>query len=123
MTAEEKQEMLVEILKVVDKHISKSQDKNTTGRLYDPSTIEEGLSRLTDNNIYGELNHLPRSSSNKYGREFGISDVAMAKWKEEYRKMRVEGKYILDEVRNHPIDVRPLKGCASFDLYAQATIL
>lgn len=57
---------------------------------------------------------------NRYGRQYGISDEEMAKWKEEYRAMRVDGKKIIDEVRRHPIDVTGLE--SSFDL-TQHTIL
>ena len=60
------------------------------------------------------------STPNRYGREYGISDEKMAKWKREYRQMRVEGKKIMDEVRNHPIDVTGLE--TSFDI-AQQTLL
>ena len=30
------------------------------------------------------------STPNRYGREYGISDEEMTKWKREYRQMRVE---------------------------------
>lgn len=90
MTKEEKQKMMEEIMQVVEKHITKSED-NT------PST------------------------PNRYGREYGISDEEMAKWKREYRQMRVEGKKIIDEVRKHPIDVTGLE--ASFDIAQQSLLL
>ena len=61
-----------------------------------------------------------QSTPNRYGREYGISDDEMAKWKREYRQMRVEGKKIIDEVRRHPIDVTGLE--SSFDI-TQHTIL
>lgn len=93
MTAQEKEQMMAEIMQVVDKHISKSENKT---------------------------NMFPQSQ-NKYGREFGISDDKMAKWKEEYRAMRVDTKKVLDEVRKHPIDVSMLD--ASFDIEAQSNLL
>ena len=61
------------------------------------------------------------STPNRYGREYGISDEEMTKWKREYRQMRVEGKKIIDEVRNHPIDVTVLE--ASFDIARQSLLL
>lgn len=60
------------------------------------------------------------TTPNRYGRQYGISDEEMSKWKEEYRQMRVEGKKILDEVRQNPIDVSGLD--SSFDIM-QHTIL
>lgn len=83
MTTSEKQKMMEEIMQVVEKHISKSENKT-------PST------------------------SNCYGRKYGISDEEMAKWKQEYRQMRVEGKKIIEEVKRNPIDVTGLE--SSFDL-------
>ena len=61
------------------------------------------------------------STPNRYGREYGISDEEMTKWKREYRQMRVEGKKIIDEVRNHPIDVTGLD--SSFDIMQQPILL
>ena len=61
------------------------------------------------------------STPNRYGREYGISDEEMTKWKREYRQMRVEGKKIIDEVRNHPIDVTGLD--SSFDIMQQTILL
>ena len=93
MTAEEKQAMMEEIMSVVDKHVAKSEGKS-----------------------------IPQSE-NKYGREYGISDEKMAKWKAEYRAMRIEGQKILDEVRNHPIDTSRMTDCPSFNIEIQASLL
>lgn len=60
---------------------------------------------------------------NRYGREFGISDEKMAKWKEEYIAMRIDTKKVLDEVRKHPIDISMLDGCPSFDIETQSRLL
>lgn len=92
MTAEEKQKMMDEIMQVVDKHVAKSEN------------ISEGS-----------------DPSNLYGREYGIRDNEMRKWKEEYRRMRVDAKLILDEVRRHPIDVSGLT--TSFNLDVQRELL
>lgn len=91
MTAEEKQKMMSEIMEVVEKHIAKSETKEK------PKTV------------------------NKYGRSFGISDEEMAKWKEEYKRMRVDTKTVLEEVKRNPIDTSQL--VSSFDLAYQANLL
>lgn len=61
-------------------------------------------------------------TTNKYGRQYGIKDEEMARWKEEYRLMRVEGRKILEEVRSHPIDVSLLKNAPSFNILCQKEI-
>lgn len=90
MTAEEKEKMMQEIMQVVEKHVSNSENKAPI-------------------------------SENKYGKEYGISDREMRKWKEEYRRMRVEGKQILEEVRKHPINTLGLE--SSFDLGLHTALL
>lgn len=94
MTAEEKAKMMEEIMSVVEKHVSKSEEKEKV------------------------LKH-----SNKYGKEYGISDEEMSKWKEEYKRMRVEGRFILENVRNKPIDTSKLSDCPSFDIDYQTSLL
>lgn len=89
MTKEEKAKMLAEIMEVVDKHVEKSKEKETP------------------------------KHSNKYGHSFGISDEAMSKWKEEYKKMRVEGRTILEEVRKNPIDTSKLVSSFDIDYHTQ----
>jgi hypothetical protein len=91
MTKEEKTEMMSEIMEVVERHIAKSKEKE-----------------------------VPKYS-NKYGREYGISDEEMSKWKEEYRKMRVDTKTVLEEVKRNPIDTSSL--ISSFDIDLQTTLL
>lgn len=103
MTAEEKTKMMEEIMQVVDKHVAKSESSS--------------------NCIYGEINHRPKTQLNRYGREFGISDEEMAKWKEEYRSIRVDTKAVLEEVARNPIDVSLLNGCPSFDIERQTMLL
>lgn len=94
MTAEEKAKMMEEIMQVVEKHVSKSEEKQKAPK-----------------------------HSNKYGREYGISDEEMSKWKEEYKRMRVEGRIILENVRNKPIDTSKLADCPSFDIDYQTSLL
>lgn len=91
MTTEEKAKMMAEIMEVVEKHIAKSEEKE-----------------------------LPKYS-NKYGREYGISDEEMSKWKDEYRKMRVDTKTVLEQVRRNPIDSSSL--ISSFDIDLQTSLL
>lgn len=91
MTTEEKAKMMAEIMEVVEKHIAKSEEKE-----------------------------LPKHS-NKYGREYGISDEEMSKWKDEYRKMRVDAKTVLEQVRRNPIDSSSL--ISSFDIDLQTSLL
>ena len=97
MTAEEKQKMMEEIMQVVNKHVALSEADQV---------VEE--------------KPIPKHT-NKYGREFGISDEKMSKWKEEYKKMRVDTKKVLSEVRNNPIDTSSL--ILSFDIAAQFTLI
>lgn len=94
MTAEEKTKMMEEIMQVVEKHVSKSEEKAKTPK------------------------HL-----NKYGRDFGISDEKMSKWKEEYKRMRVDGRIILENVRTKPIDTSKLADGPSFDIDYQTSLL
>lgn len=61
------------------------------------------------------------SSPNRYGREYGISDDEMTKWKQEYKAMRIEGKAILESVRKNPIDTTKLE--TSFDIGLQTKLL
>lgn len=91
MTTEEKAKMMAEIMEVVEKHIAKSEEKE-----------------------------FPKHS-NKYGREYGISDEEMSKWKDEYRKMRVDTKTVLEQVRRNPIDSSSL--ISSFDIDLQTSLL
>lgn len=91
MTNEEKEKMMSEIMEVVERHVAKSEKKE-----------------------------IP-IHTNKYGRQFGIPDEEMSKWKEEYKAMRVEGKKILEEVRRNPIDASKL--VSSFDLDFQSNLL
>ena len=79
----------------------------------------EEIMQVVEKHIAKSEDNTP-STPNRYGREYGISDEEMAKWKRESRRMRVEGKKIMDEVRNHPIDVTGLE--TSFDI-AQQTLL
>ena len=80
----------------------------------------EEIMQVVEKHIAKSKDNTP-STPNRYGREYGISDEEMAKWKREYRQMRVEGKKIMDEVRNHPIDVTGLE--ASFDIPQQTLLL
>lgn len=89
MTKEEKAKMLAEIMEVIDKHVEKCEEKK------------------------------PPIHSNKYGRSFGISDEEMSKWKEEYKKMRVEGRTILEQVRKNPIDTSKLVSSFDIDFHTQ----
>lgn len=91
MTSEEKAKMMSEIMEVVERHVAKSEEKEKP------------------------------KHSNKYGREFGISDEEMSRWKEEYRKMRVNTKAVLEEVRRYPIDTSTL--ISSFDIDMQTRML
>lgn len=100
MTAEEKQKMMEEIMQVVNKHVAKSESS-------------QKRQKLSEN----------PQTDNKYGREFGISDSEMAKWKEEYRNMRVDTKAVLEQVRRNPIDISLLNGCPSFDIETQKNLL
>lgn len=80
----------------------------------------EEIMQVVEKHIAKSEGNIP-STPNRYGREYGISDEEMAKWKREYRQMRVEGKKIIDEVRNHPIDVTGLE--TSFDIAQQSLLL
>lgn len=80
----------------------------------------EEIMQVVEKHIAKSEDNTP-STPNRYGREYGISDEEMAKWKREYRQMRVEGKKIIDEVRNHPIDVTGLE--TSFDIARQTLLL
>lgn len=80
----------------------------------------EEIMQVVEKHIAKSEDNTP-STPNRYGREYGISDEEMAKWKREYRQMRVEGKKIIDEVRKHPIDVTGLE--ASFDIAQQSLLL
>ena len=82
-------------------------------------TMEE-IMQVVEKHIAKSEDNTP-STPNRYGREYGISDEEMTKWKREYRQMRVEGKKIIDEVRNHPIDVTGLE--TSFDIARQTLLL
>ena len=75
---------------------------------------------LSESDQLVEEKPIPKHT-NKYGREFGISDEKMSKWKEEYKKMRVDTKKVLSEVRNNPIDTSSL--ISSFDIDAQFTLI
>lgn len=100
MTEKERADMMAEIMGVVDKHISKSENKQDSGKdAYMPNPDLDKVS---------------------------ISKKEMAAWKEEYRRIRVDGKTILEEVMRNPISVaydadgRPIAGTAglesSFDI-------
>lgn len=91
MTKEEKAKMISEIMEVVERHVAKSEE-----------------------------NEKPKYS-NKYGSSYGISDEVMSRWKEEYRKMRVDTKAVLEEVKRNPIDTSSL--ISSFDIDLQTRIL
>lgn len=91
MTEKEKQAMMAEIMDVVERHVAESEEKE------------------------------PPKYSNKYGREYGISDEEMSKWKDEYRKMRVDTKTILEQVRKNPINTSTL--ISSFDIDLQTSLL
>ena len=66
----------------------------------------EEIMQVVEKHIAKSEDNTP-STPNRYGRE--------------YRQMRVEGKKIIDEVRNHPIDVTGLE--ASFDIARQSLLL
>lgn len=95
MTAEEGQKMMAEIMQVVDKHAVIS---------------EENPRSLEDSSIH-----------DKCEKRFGMSDEKMRKWKEEYRKMRVDAKEILEEVMRNPIDTSGL--ISSFDIARESSCL
>lgn len=80
----------------------------------------EEIMQVVDKHVAKSEHKVP-SSPNKYGRDHGISDEEMARWKEEYRQMRVEGRKILEEVRRNPIDVTKLE--SSFDLTTHTQLL
>lgn len=116
MTEKEKQEMMLEVMQVVNKHIEKA-DKNN--HYYSKEKMEEGLNKISEDTTKSKY-----KSRNMYGREFGISDEAMAKWKEEYRKMPSMHQ-ILESVRGKLVSDKTITeyGLTSFDLEAQARLI
>lgn len=100
MTEKEKAELMAEIMNVVDKHISKSE--------------EDGNQAIESENVdIADRIALARS---RYSSQtvFSKRKSEMDAWKEEYKRMRVEGKKILEEVKSNPIDTSGLM--SSFDL-------
>lgn len=100
MTEKEKAELMAEIISVVDKHISKSEGD-------DSEAIESKNTDITDRIA---------SARSRYSGQtvFSKRKSEMDAWKEEYKRIRVDGKKILEEVKNNPIDRSGL--ISSFDL-------
>lgn len=100
MTEKERAELMAEIMNVVDKHISKSEDGNSDVTESENTDIAEKMV----------------AARNRYSAQtvFSKRKSEMDAWKEEYKRMRVDGKKILEEVKNNPIDRSEL--ISSFDL-------
>lgn len=100
MTEKEKAELMAEIMNVVDKHISKS---------------EEDGSETTDSKNVDIAERIASARSRYSGQTvFSKRKSEMDAWKEEYKQIRVDGKKILEEVKSNPIDTSGL--ISSFDL-------
>lgn len=96
MTEQEKAEMMAEIMNVVDKHVAKSEGKT------------ESDSVSNNNSCNTDLEYNPQ------GNYFSTRKENMDKWKDQYKRMRLEGRIILEDVRNNPIDTSKLT--SSFDV-------
>lgn len=95
--------MTEEIMLVVNKHISKSEENDN---------LSSKTDSINDNEDFNEY-----ATQNRFGRKYCISDEKMRRFKEEYRKQRVDLKTILDEVRQHPIDTSQLETSFDIDYY------
>lgn len=100
MTEKEKAELMAEIMNVVDKHISKSEGDKTGATESENTDITDRIA----------------SARSRYSGQtiFSKRKSEMDAWKEEYKRIRVDGKKILEEVKSNPIDTSGL--ISSFDL-------